>query len=66
MEIHVNGEPREVADSATVSALLERLGVPAAIAIVERNGAVVPKVRFDAEPLAPGDRVEIVRLMGGG
>ena len=66
IEITVNGEARRVPAALTVGGLLEHLGVPIGVAIVERNGAVVPRPRFAAEPIAAGDRVEIVRLMGGG
>ena len=66
IQVQINGEARDVDEGCSVTALLARLGVPAVIAVVERNGAVVPKAGFDAERLAPGDRIEIVRLMGGG
>jgi len=66
MEVRINGEPREMDEGLTVASLLVGLGVPLAVAIVERNGEVVPKSRFENEVVGAGDRIEIVRLMGGG
>lgn len=66
MEVRVNGERREIEEGATVSALLARLGVPARVAVVERNGAVVPGAAFETEVVRAGDRIEIVRFIGGG
>jgi sulfur carrier protein len=66
MEIRLNGEPKEIGEGLSVAGLLAALGVPLAVAIVERNGEVVPKSRFGGEIVVAGDRIEIVRLMGGG
>jgi sulfur carrier protein len=64
--VRLNGEPGEIDEGLSVGELLARLGVPVAVAIVERNGGVVPKSRFGEEIVGAGDRIEIVRLMGGG
>ena len=66
IEVQLNGERREIDEGLNVAGLLARLGIPEAIAIVEINGEVVPKGRFEEEPVAAGDYVEIIRLMGGG
>jgi sulfur carrier protein len=66
IEVQLNGASRELDEGLTVAGLLAALAVPIAIAIVERNGEVVPKSRFDEEIVGAGDRIEIVRLMGGG
>ena len=66
MNIHINGQPREVADDLTVSALLDELGYGEKKVAVERNGELVPKSRHGEERLADGDRIEIVQAIGGG
>ena len=33
---------------------------------VERNGAIVPKARYDETVLCDGDSVEVVSFVGGG
>ena len=62
----VNGEPREVPAGTTVAALLAELNVPARGSAVERNRELVPRRDHAETPLAAGDRVEIVTLVGGG
>ncbi len=66
MTIQVNGEGREVAPESTLGALLDALGVRRDGLAVARNEAVVPRTRFDATPLAPGDRIEIIVAVAGG
>lgn len=66
MRIHVNGEEKDVADATSVAALLALLGVDARQIAVERNREIVPRSLHAATPLAEGDRVEIVTMVGGG
>jgi len=66
MNVFVNGEPRDVADGATIAALLESLGVDRRRVAVEKNREIVPRAEHAATPLAEGDRVEIVTMVGGG
>lgn len=66
IEITVNGEPQTVPAGVTVAALLERLGVPGKGVAVERNRAIAPKSAYAATLLEPGDRIEIVTVVGGG
>ncbi len=66
MLIYLNGEPREVEDGLSLSALVETLSDdPRGIAI-ERNLEIVPKSRHAEIRLEPGDRLEIVQFVGGG
>jgi len=66
MQIVVNGEPREVADTATVATLIEVLGLAGQRCAVELAGDIVPRARWAERPLAAGDRLEVVRAIGGG
>ena len=66
MRITVNGETREVPGGTTVAALVESLGVPRQATAVEINRELVPRSQHTARPLADGDAVEIVTLVGGG
>lgn len=66
MRVKVNGEPQEVPEGATVRALVLRLGANPEAVAVALNGEVVPRGRQDSTPLAPEDRVEIIRAVGGG
>ena len=66
MQLMVNGEEREVADAATIEDLLGLLGIDRINVVVECNERVVERDRFAAVKLESGDRVEIVRFVGGG
>jgi thiamine biosynthesis protein ThiS len=66
MEITVNGEVREVADGATVAALLADLGLANQFVAVEVNRQVIPRARHADCRLSAGDKIEIVTLVGGG
>ena len=66
MRATVNGEPMELPDGLTVSALLQHLGVRGDRVAVERNGEVVKKARHGEQTLASGDVLEIVTFVGGG
>ena len=66
MNVSVNGETHEVPAGATVAALLADLGLAGRPVAVERNLEIVPKSAHGTTPLADGDRIEIVTMVGGG
>lgn len=66
MEIVVNGQPRQVGEGTTIAGLLAQLGVANKFVAVEVNLDLVPRERHGTRRLAPGDRVEVVTLVGGG
>jgi sulfur carrier protein len=64
--ITVNGKPMDVDPGLTVEGLLTLLNVKREYTAVAVNRDVVTKSDYDTLKLAEGDRVEIVRPMGGG
>ena len=68
MTVYVNGEPTQVADDATVAAVLERLDVqrPRRGLAVAVDAEVVPRSEWDARTLHDGDRVEVLTAIQGG
>jgi len=66
IEITLNGQRRQVEPGLSLETLLARLELPLARVAVERNRQVVPRSRYSAEPVEPGDRIEVVTLVGGG
>lgn len=66
MDILLNGKKRAVSDGITISELLIGLGLQKEEVAVERNLHVVLKNEYENMLLAEGDRVEIVRFVGGG
>lgn len=66
MDVTLNGDARRVGPGATLGALVDeaagdRRGVAVAV-----NEEVVPRSRWDATALRPGDRVEILTAAQGG
>ena len=66
MKIVVNGKDMDVADGLSVEALLAQLGVKREYTAVAVNRDITPKSAYGATVLRSGDKVEIVRPMGGG
>ncbi len=66
MKLVVNGEDREFSSIATVSALLEQLGMKPDRVAVELNRELVSRERWDKTRLSDGDKLEIVHFVGGG
>ena len=66
MNVLVNGEPRELEAGATVEAVLASLELPDRGVAVAVDAEVVPRSEWDARPLGPGDRVEVLNAIQGG
>lgn len=66
MQTTVNGEPRTLPDATTIEALLAELGLADRPCAVEVNRRVIPRADHPGHPLAEGDAIEIVSMVGGG
>ena len=66
MQVELNGEPRELGEGTTLSALIEQLALAPERVAVELNRDVVRRADWPDTRLAEGDRVEIVHFVGGG
>jgi len=64
--VTVNGKQREIEGEVDLSAFLQMLEIDARTVAVARNGEVVPRDQHASEMVREGDRVEIVRMVGGG
>jgi len=66
MNLTVNGKARVVGAELTLLGLLEEIGIDSRIVAVEHNGEIVKRARYAETALSDGDRLEIVRMVGGG
>jgi len=66
MQVIVNDLARDVPSGTTIAQLLEELQLRSSHVAVEVNLNLVPRAQHMAHVLSPGDRLEIVTLVGGG
>ncbi len=66
MNIVLNGEPRQLPQSATVLDLLQTEQLTDRRVAVEVNGEIVTRSLHATRALEDGDQVEIVHALGGG
>jgi thiazole synthase len=66
ISVTVNGEVRQVPAGVNVTRLLVHLGITPARVAIERNLGILPRDHWDSTDVVPGDRYEIVHLVGGG
>ena len=68
MNVVLNGEPRELPDSATVADAVDASGAPesgAGVAVAV-DGEVIPRGSWGSEPLVDGQCVEVLQAVQGG
>jgi thiamine biosynthesis protein ThiS len=66
MQITVNDQPTELPDACSIVELLSQLQLPGTRVAVEVNRTLVRRADHAATSLQPGDKVEVVTLVGGG
>jgi len=66
MQIILNGEPHALPETAYVTDLIAQLGLVGQRLAIEVNGDIVPRSQHAERQLCLGDRVEVVRAIGGG
>jgi sulfur carrier protein len=66
VQITVNDKARDVAPGTTIAALLAELDLLPPQVAVEVNLELIPRGRHAEHRLEPGDRLEVVTLVGGG
>ncbi len=66
MEIVVNGATYQLETQSSIGDLIAELGLANARIAVELNREIVPRHFFETKQLQAGDRIEIVRAVGGG
>ena len=62
----INGHERKLPAELSLPALLTELGVDRRMVAVAHNGDVIPRATYDDVTVRDGDRIEVVRMVGGG
>jgi len=66
VKIVLNGAPHEITSASHIGELVEELGLPAPVVLVEHNGLALRRDEWPQRPVTEGDRVEIIRIVAGG
>jgi len=66
ISLQVNGKHVELERPTPLLAYLDQLGVNPRAVAVEHNGEIIERSAYESVTLREGDRVEIVRMVGGG
>ncbi len=66
MQVLLNGKPLAVPAQCSLAELVDTLELGAQRFAVEVNEEVIPRSRLRVQALQDGDRIEIVRAIGGG
>ena len=65
-KIQLNGNPYEINDGINLNELLNKLKIQKNKVAIEVNGEIVEKSKYPNLILNKGDKVEIVKFIGGG
>jgi len=65
-KIQLNGSPYEIHDGTNLNELLNKLKIQKNKVAIEVNGEIVEKNKYPNLILNKGDKVEIVKFIGGG
>jgi thiamine biosynthesis protein ThiS len=66
LQIWVNGEEVKLCASRSVTDLVAELRLVPSTVLIEVNGSAPVRSEWPAITLAPGDRIEILRVAAGG
>ena len=66
MKIIVNGKHQTVSDNATITELIETLGIKVSVMATAVNMEIVKKENWNKHRLVEGDKLDLLDFVGGG
>jgi sulfur carrier protein len=66
LKIIVNGDNKEFSEQTTLEELIQQLGVRKETVVAEVNRQIIQLEKRSSLMLLEGDRVELIRFVGGG
>jgi sulfur carrier protein len=66
MLLKINGKPAEIPEETSLLNLIELKNIPSKILILELNGNIIQREKWQDTRLNSGDKLEIIRIIGGG
>ena len=66
MEVKINGSVNDIQDNSSIKDVLTARKLPEDILIIEVNGEIIKREKWESCILRPQDTIEIIRIIGGG
>lgn len=66
LEFWLNGEAHPYRPELSVAELLHELGWQTKPVVIEYNGEILHRPDWATTPVQPGDKIEVVTIVGGG
>ncbi len=66
MQIICNGQRRDLAEDTTLAAMLAMLDLDPNTVVAEVNRKIIERDQYEDLRLRDGDRIELIRFVGGG
>lgn len=66
VQVQVNGDVRTCAPQTSLPDFLNQIGMNPRLVAVEYNGEILHRQFWTQTQLQPGDRLEVVTIVGGG
>ena len=66
MQVKVNGKAAELPDDSSVKDLLLARELSVDVVIIELNGEIINRGKWESLKLNPDDSLEIIRIISGG
>ncbi len=66
MKVIINGEQNSCPPESTIDTVIQQYKLPELSFVVELNGEIVDKDTYLTRSLKDGDKLEIIRFVGGG
>ncbi len=66
MEIFINGEKKELTEQLKLLNLIQKFKINSKNLIIEINGEFVDNQNYEKVVVKAGDKIELIRFIGGG
>ncbi len=66
MRVRINGEVEEIPDNSSVEDVLTSIKLLKGTVVIELNGEIVKRDKWESLRLNPDDNLELIRMIGGG
>jgi len=66
MQVKINGKAAELPENSSILDLLQARKLPQDVVIIELNGEIINKGKWENLKLKPDDSLEMIRIISGG